>query len=168
MKRTVDVFELARDAGRVEGQLEAAELPRLSDLLAPPMGSIHFDFEGRIDDKGRSAADLRLEGSLGLKCDRCGTRLEWPLDESSGFFFVDDERELTALPITAEGDEPLLGSRQFDLQDLVEEQTILALPISPRHPSCETAAPGAEEPEQAASRPFAALAALKRGRTDIQ
>jgi uncharacterized protein len=167
MKRTVDVFELARHAGSVEGQLAAAELPRLSALLAPPMGSIHFHFEGRIDDKGRSAADLRLEGSLGLKCDLCGGRLEWPLDESSGFFFVDDERELTALPITAEGDEPLLGSHQFDLQDLVEEQAILALPISPRHPLCETA-PGAEEPEQGASRPFAVLAALKRGRTDIQ
>jgi uncharacterized protein len=167
MKRTVDVFELARDGAGVEGQLEASELPRLSQLLVPPMGTVRFRFEGRIDEMGRSAARLRIEGCLGLSCDRCGSRLEWPLDETSGFFFVDDERELGRVPITVEGDEPLLGSAHFNLQDLVEEQIILALPISPRHPSCEPAL-AADRPEQEARRPFAALAALKRGRSDIQ
>jgi uncharacterized protein len=167
MKRIVDVFELARGAASVEGELEAAELPRLSGLLSPPMGTIHFRFEGRIDAHGRSAARLRLQGVLGLRCDRCGARLEWPLDETSEFFFVEDEQQLNALPITAEGEEPVLGSRHFDLQDLVEEQAILALPISPRHPTCRP--PASEEaPDESTSRPFAALAALKRGRSDIQ
>ena len=167
MKRTVDVFELAREAASVQGQLEAAELPRLSALLTPPMGRIRFSFEGYIDERGRTAARLRIEASLGLNCDLCGRRLQWALDETSRFFFVDDEQQLAALPIEPEGEEPLLASRRFDLQDLVEEQTILALPISPRHPLCEEAL-GSDRPEQAANRPFAALGALKRGRTDIQ
>jgi uncharacterized protein len=167
MKRTVDVFELARNAASVEGEIEASGLQRLSQLLAPPMGTVRFSFEGRIDEMGRPAARLRIEGRLGLNCDRCGGRLEWPLDETSGFFFVDDERELGLLPITVEGDEPLLGSAHFNLQDLIEEQIILALPISPRHPSCQPPL-GADRPEQESRRPFAALAALKRGRSDIQ
>jgi len=166
MKRIVDVFELARDAASVEGDFEAAELSRLSGLLLAPMGTIHFRFEGRIDERGRSAARLRLQGRLGLKCDRCGSRLEWPLDETSSFFFVEDEQQLNALPITAEGDEPLLGSHRFDLQDLIEEQAILALPISPRHPTCQPQL--GDDAEQSTSRPFASLASLKRGRSDIQ
>ena len=125
--RTVDVLELARDAGTVEGEFEAPRLARLSGLLAPPMGRIHYRFEGRIDERGRSAANLRIEARLGLNCDLCGERLDWMLEESDRFFFVEDEAQLGALPITAEGDEPLLASRRFDLQDLVEEQTILAL-----------------------------------------
>jgi len=165
--RTVDVLELARDAGTVEGEFEAPRLARLSGLLAPPMGRIHYRFEGRIDERGRSAANLRIEARLGLNCDLCGERLDWMLEESDRFFFVEDEAQLGALPITAEGDEPLLASRRFDLQDLVEEQTILALPISPRHPACERRAQAAA-PEPGTTRPFAVLGSLKRGRTDIQ
>jgi uncharacterized protein len=166
-KRTVDVLELAREGGSVEAEVEAAELERLAALLSPPMGRIRFHFVGRIDEHGRSAANLRIEGVVGLTCDLCGARLEWALDESDGFFFVGDEAQLGALPIEPEGDEPLLASRRFDLQDLVEEQTILALPISPRHPGCEQ--PNREgQPGQGVSGPFSVLASLKRGRTDIQ
>lgn len=164
--RTVDVLELAREGASVEGEVDASHLTRLSGMLAAPMGRIRYHLEGRIDERGRSAASLRIEALLGLNCDLCGERLDWALNESDRFFFVDDEAQLGALPITAEGDEPLLASRRFDLQDLVEEQTILALPISPRHPECERRARAAP-PERDSTRPFAALASLKR-RTDIQ
>jgi uncharacterized protein len=165
--QTVDVVQLARDDDSVEAELDAAQLPRLSAMLAPPMGQIRYRLQGRVDEQGRPGVTLRLQGRLGLTCDLCGGRLDWTLDESSGYFLVDDEAQLGMLPITAEGDEPLLASRRFDLQDLVEEQAILALPISPRHPECEQKV-RASQAEQGTTRPFSALASLKRGRTDIQ
>jgi uncharacterized protein len=165
--RTVDVVELARDGGSVEGEVEAAGLSRLSAMLVPPPGRIRYRFSGRIDERGRPAATLDIEAHLRLTCDLCGGPLDWSLQESNGFFFVDDEAQLGTLPITAEGDEPLLASHRFDLQDLIEEQLILALPISPRHPQGEQCA-RAVQPELGSTRPFAALASLKRGRTDIQ
>ena len=167
MTRTVDVFELAREGAIVEGEFEVAELTRLLPMLVPPFGRIRFRLQGRIDDRGRDAATLRIQGRFGLSCDLCASGLQWELDETDGFFFVDDEEQLGALPIVPDADEPLLGSRHFDLRNLVEEQAILALPISPRHPACRPAEPaqGAEHPTH---RPFAVLAARKRGRTDIQ
>ena len=167
MTRTVDVFELAREGGTVEGEFEVAELTRLLPMLVPPFGRIRFRLQGRIDDRGRDAATLRIQGRFGLSCDLCGSGLQWDLDETDGFFFVDDEEQLGTLPIEPDADEPLLGSRHFDLRNLVEEQAILALPISPRHPACRSPEPaqGAEHPTH---RPFAVLAARKRGRTDIQ
>jgi uncharacterized protein len=165
--RLVDLVDLARDGGSVEGELDAAGLPRLSTMLTAPMGRIRYRLQGRIDEQGRPGIGLQLEGRLGLTCDLCGGRLDWSLDESSGYFFVDDETQVGALPITAEGDEPLVASRRFDVQDLVEEQAILALPISPRHAECEQRVRAAQ-PEQGTTRPFSVLASLKRGRTDIQ
>jgi uncharacterized protein len=167
MIRTVDVFKLAREGGSVEGQFEVVELARLAPMLAPPLGRIQFRFQGRIDEQGRDAATLRIQGQLALNCDLCGSPLQWVLDESAGFFFVDDEEQLGALPIEADTDEPLLGSRTFDLRSLVEDQAILALPISPRHPACLRPEP-AGSAEHPVHRPFEVLAAHKRGRTDIQ
>ncbi|HEX7155671.1 MAG TPA: DUF177 domain-containing protein, partial [Burkholderiaceae bacterium] len=98
------------------------------------------------------------------RCDRCGGDHPWTLDERRGFFFVRSERELNALPIEVDGDEALLGSAAFDLDDLVEDEAILLVPISPRHPQC---APAAGPPQDAAEpdrqRPFAALAKLRNG-----
>jgi uncharacterized protein len=165
-RRTVDVLELARRGGSVEGQIEAAELARLAPALAAPAGRIGYRLDGLIDEHGRSAASLHLEGRLQLRCDLCGQPLEWALDETERFFFVDEEAQLGELPITTEGAEPLLASRAFDLTALVEDQAILALPISPRHPQCEGSARDQAQPET--NRPFAALASLRRGRTDIQ
>lgn len=165
--RTVDLLELARSGGSVEGEVDAGELPRLAGLLAPPMGRIRYRLQGRIDEKGRSGVTLKIEGRLGLICDLCGERLDWSLDESNGFFFVDDEAQLGELPITAEGDEPLLPSHRFDVLEFVEEHAILGLPISPRHHSCEERVRGSQ-PEQGTTRPFSVLASLKRGRSDIQ
>jgi len=165
--RTVDVLELAREGSFVEGEVEAAALPRLAAMLSSPMGRIRYRFEGRVDERGRSGANLRIEAHLGLNCDLCGERHDWAVTESQGFFFVEDEAQLGAFPIEPEGDEPLVISRALDLRGLVEEQTILALPISPRHPACERRQRVPAQ-ERAAEGPFAPLARLKRGRSDIQ
>jgi len=168
MKRTVDVFELAREAGSVAGEVRSADLARLAPMLAQPDGLIRFRIEGRTDDQGRSAATLQLQGRLKLTCDRCGSELDWPLQAQAGFFFVPDEQTLNALPILADGDEPLLGSRHFDLLDLVEEQTILSLPISPRHERCDGPAAAIRDDGDSDPHPFAQLASLKRGRTVVK
>src|SRR5882757_6030436 len=169
MKWTVDVFELAREARRVAGEVESADLVRLAPMLARPEGRIQFQIHGRTDPAGRSAASLELHGQLKLTCDLCGSELDWTLDPASvGFFFVEDEAQLSALPISVEGDEPLLGSRHFDLLDLVEDQTILSLPISPRHEHCQRPVQADRGSEDAARRPFATLAVLKRTRTVVK
>jgi uncharacterized protein len=138
-------------------------------MLARAEGRIQFQIHGRTDPAGRCAASLELHGQLKLTCDLCGSELDWTLDPASvGFFFVEDEAQLSALPISVEGDEPLLGSRHFDLLDLVEDQTILSLPISPRHPGCERTARSDRKSDDSRTHPFAQLAALKRGRTDVK
>ena len=52
----------------------------------------------------------------------------------------------------------------LDLQSLVEDELLLALPLVPRHEVCPEPLPLEPEPAApAAAHPFAALAALKRG-----
>lgn len=166
MNSTTDVFALAPAGGSVEGEFEVATLPRLAPMLAPPLGRIRFRLQARVDEYGRPAAALRIQLHCGMICDRCGARVDLAIEDTDGFFFVRDESELGALPVNPEGDEPLLGSRHFDVRNLVEEQAILALPISPRHAQC-VPLPASDAPAQEVHRPFSVLAAHKRG-TDIQ
>jgi len=139
-------------------------MPRLAGLLRRRDGVVQCCLQGRIDERGRYGAVLHLEATLGLTCDRCGAVFDWPLEASTGFFFVADQAELDAIPVDAEGDEPLVGSRHFDLAELAEDQVILSLPISPRHERCQTVL--ATDSDRAdLQRPFAGLEVLKKSRT---
>ncbi len=163
----IDVWELARRRDEVRGDMPLRRLPRLADALADFSGDLHFRLAGHVDDHGRAAATLWLGSVVKARCDRCGGAVDVPVKERETFFFVNDEAELARLPIDESGEEPLLGSRRFDLVALLEDQMILALPISPRHRNCTAPANVSDEVASAGDdsesrRPFAALAALKR------
>lgn len=160
-----DIWELARREGEVSGELPLARAARLAEELYDADGTLRYHLRGHRDAQGRAAASLRLEGRLRLRCDRCGGPLELPINEQAEFFFVADEAELARLPIDDAQEEALLGSNRFDVQALIEDQAILALPFSPRHDDCSPPSPpddAADEDGSGSRRPFEALAALKR------
>jgi uncharacterized protein len=162
---SIDVFELARLGGVVEGQLAFSAAPRLRVDLRTDDGGVAFRLQGSIDGYGRPAAQLMLRATLPLTCDRCARPLDLPIEHEAAFYFVQEESELAAVPIAPEEDaEPLLGSASFGVGALVEDETILCIPVSPRHGACpaETArdAPDDSKPPH----PFAGLASLLRNK----
>jgi uncharacterized protein len=165
--RFLDVFELARTQAAVHGRLPLAAMPRLVASLAGSSGDLEYTLQGEVGDRGRPAARLRIRGTVDLVCDRCGHAVPFELAGDSSYYFVRSEQELGRIPVDDSPDEPLLGSTRFDLHELIEDEAILALPISPRHAACQPAAevPAATvegNPER--PRPFAALAQLKSRR----
>jgi uncharacterized protein len=159
--RHLDVFELARSGGRVSGIIPDGTLSRLAAAVMRTEGPLAYEVEGFVDDLRRPAARLHVRGRLAMPCDRCNGPLDSELEARSTFFFVANEAELNAVPIDESDVDALIGSPQFDIWNLVEDEAILALPLSPRHATCRPAA-GAEPSEEAPPpSPFAALEQLK-------
>lgn len=162
--RPVDVYGLARTSGCVSGALPVARMRRLAPALADATGEVRYEFKGCRDARNRPAAQLDIEARLRLVCDRCGEPLDATVDETARFYFVPDAQTLETVPIEDIDEEPLIGSERFDLAALIEDQLILALPMTPRHARCELGAPSdAADPDDDDSRPnpFAVLGALK-------
>lgn len=169
----LDVFEAARRQRVVEGRLPLAALARLRPSLAAAEGALEFRYDGGADARGRPVGRLSFAGTVALVCDRCGGPLATALAGDARYYFVRSEAELARIPVDEAEEEPLLGSARFDLYALVEDEAILALPISPRHADCRPpyaagdeapAAPGGSgeaDGEAPRRRPFAALARLK-------
>lgn len=169
MKR-VDIFALARDAGRVVGRLRVDDLARLSQSVRETVGEIDFEFIATQDRLGRPLGRLELNGSLSLTCELCEAALAYPLHEVRTYRFARSEREVQCEPIDpGESSELLLGAVRFDVHELVEDEAILAIPISPRHTSCQAAieakvAMSEAESPAADTRPFSVLAQFKSRR----
>jgi uncharacterized protein len=157
----VDVFELARTGATAAGGVPVKALARLAGALATDSGELRYELRGFRDERHRPAAALTIRGAVSLECDRCGEPASIELDASAQFFFVASEAELNRVPIDESEVEALVGSTQFDLLQLVEDEAILALPLSPRHPACQPARDEGLSEAPARPSPFAVLDLLK-------
>jgi uncharacterized protein len=145
---------LARDE-RYAGPIDAAELPRLSDLAPREMRA-----ELRIHSEHRRGwLEGRIEGLLRLECQVCSTPFDWRLAATVKLALARDEAEEERLMADCE---PLLvQDDRLMLHEVVEDEVLLALPMMPRCGACENARPpsdeAADEKVEETRRPLAAL-----------
>lgn len=154
-----DPIRFAREARRIGGVVKVDAFGRLADALLDRAGEFQYSIVGELGMDGKPYLRLTASGVLGLQCQRCLERVDWP---------VDVERLLQLVPVGVPIPDEELENDAFDAieatpgldgLELVEDELLLSLPIAPRHESCEQ-----PRPKDGAGKesPFAALASLRR------
>jgi uncharacterized protein len=171
--RALDVRLLCRDGAARQGRWPLASLQRLCSGLYGPLpasAKVAWSAAGLLRPVSGGEPELWLHlqarAEVPLQCQRCLQAISQPLAVDRRFCFVQGEEEAERLDEELE-DDVLALPPLLDLQALLEDELILALPLVPRHdgPCPEPLPLPTEEPgfDAAAEHPFAALAAL-RGR----
>ncbi len=163
-----DGYGVAARQAVIAGRVDAAALPRVSDLLAEEGGTAQVDYRitGSADAGGRPALEVALSGVVPLTCQRCLQPFAWPVEQSTLLLLARDEGELARLDEEDHEHEVLLADAPLDALALVEDELLLTLPFAPRCPEAQCPAAGtglaaaAGEATGSAS-PFGALAGLK-------
>ena len=170
--RRLDVAAAAAAGAEYDGRWPVSELARLADD-APAQVDEPVAWSARFAQRREPAGavqvwlQLQAHARVARECQRCLQPVLLTLDVNRAFRFAPTEDEAAALDAESE-DDVLVLSRQFNVQELVEDELLLALPLVPMHEQCPAPLVAAR-PEQAgeevapALHPFAALAALKRG-----
>lgn len=173
--RRLDVERFAADRGRLQGQWPLMGMQRLVDAChgeARPLACDGVGWQAAGERRRRTGSAethawlrLTLEARVRLTCQRCLGPVETPLRVERWFQFVESEERAAQLDADSE-DDVLVSTRSLDLQQLAEDELLLALPLVPRHEACplplRSAVSDAVEASDAAPNPFAALAALRR------
>lgn len=154
----IDAHRFVREARRLEGWLELAELPRLHDLVTEVAGGLEYRLQGVRGERGQPRLRLEVRGVLPLVCQRCLSVVEEALEIDSLLELVAADSEPTQEELENDSIDYLPVSGNLDVKALVEDEILLALPVAPRH---ETCSPPASAQAGAAPHPFAALAVLK-------
>lgn len=168
--RRVDIAAACADAMSLSGQWPLGALDRLAEGGNASAADTLVDWEARFELRPVAGGPperglaLRASAQVHRECQRCLQPVALALAVDRRLRFVDDEATAAALDADSE-DDVLVVSRQFDLQALVEDELLLAMPLVPMHDDCPDplVQPVADEPAGAQAHPFAALAALKRG-----
>lgn len=155
-----DPFGFARAAGQQHGQLAVSAMPRLQDQLAEDTGEVQYSVRGGLDQLDRPRLELEVTGALKLLCAQCAKPLDYAL--------VLRTRVLMAQPgvVPVNDEDPdspewIEAGQEVNLQELVEDEILLGLPLSVRHAQGNCSSEGQEIlGKKAADSPFARLATL--------
>lgn len=156
----IDGLAFARDGAVLAGAVAVAKLPRLALELVDGQGQLEWQLSGSRDSDGKCWLALEVSGSLGLVCQRCLGRFEFPVGIQTRLLLVPPGQPWPDEDLAEDGFDAIAAEKQMALSSLIEDEVLLALPIAPMHEVCVTPMPLENEQEPS---PFAALAKLKKG-----
>jgi uncharacterized protein len=155
---SIDTLRFCKDATSLNGSLAPTDLPRLAAEVLP-----ESDFLVTWQVKGESPdlLALGLQAKVQMRCQRCLGALDESIDVSYGFRFVKDEATAQTEDEASDEMDHLVHDKQFDLQELIEDEMLMALPFVSLHEVCPVSTASSYVLKDEKPNPFAALAGLK-------
>jgi uncharacterized protein len=159
---SIDTFEFSRLKERREGETAVADFSRLSEELAEPSGVVRWAVQGGVSAHGHPQLSVSVGTTVRLMCQRCLTPFAFEVATESTLLLVKDEAaadELESL-LDDESIDVIVGAKAMNAYELIEDEVLLAIPLSPKHAVCPDqigmdAVGGSEEARKVS--PFAVL-----------
>lgn len=134
----IDAFEFCRLKERLEGEIPVADLPRLAEESIDKSGVVRWILQGGSDKRGHLQLDLTVCGKLSLMCQRCLTSFGFDVESEARLILARDESSADEIDLLLadESVEVIVGSRNFDIMQVIEDEALLTIPLSPKHDVC--------------------------------
>jgi uncharacterized protein len=159
----IDSLEFARSGQALAGELPLSGLERLHDVLIETGGVLRYALRGDRDERNRPQLHLAIDGELRLQCQRCLEALDYPIAVRSTLLLIPRGEQADEMLDDPEAPDAIEASDELDVGQLIEDEVLLSLPLSPRHAegACLSRTRVHEDGAEAPSA-FSQLAALKR------
>jgi uncharacterized protein len=159
----IEPKRLARTGETIAGQYAIQDMQRLGGLLYDNSGTVIFRLEFNFESKQNIPyIKGNIEAQVNIPCQRCLGGMEFKINNPVYLGIVSNQADYSILPDACE---PLqLEAESIALQGLIEDELILALPISSMHKAeeCKSTELLNEINDKSRSSPFAALDKLNR------
>lgn len=160
----IDPLDFCRNQREISGSAPVSRLDRVKTAVIEDDSLVAYHVAGSVDSLGRAVLSVRVMGEVKLVCQRCLEPMPHPLAIATEVTVFADEGHMAA----AEADDPeleaLLVDEARDLQVVVEDEILLALPFAPLHDECIEVP--RESEDLPANNPFSVLASLKKGKSN--
>ncbi len=153
-----DPFIIAERGRSYKGIIPLSQLDRLKDSIIDDRGEVHYALCFAKEDKVYTVAG-QIGTELVLECSVCLDKMFYPVEAHTKLGMISSLDDAARL---SEAYEPLLVvDRQLRIKEIIEDELLLAIPITPRHPECRVASHGSQTPIHKMNNPFSILEDLK-------
>jgi uncharacterized protein len=134
----IDAFEFCRGKESREGERAVAEFARLSEEVANTSGMVRWSVQGGVHALGYPMLRLSVQANVQLMCQRCLTPYTFEIESESALVLAKSEDAADELEgkLADEDVDVIVGSKTLNIIDLIEDEVLLEVPLSPRHDVC--------------------------------
>jgi uncharacterized protein len=134
----IDAFEFCRLKERLEGETAVADLKRLAADCVRPATILRWSLVGGANALGYPQLTMSVAGTVQVMCQRCMTPYDYSFDSESVLVLAKSEEQADEIEEAIADDtiDVIVGSKTMNVMELVEDEALLALPLSPRHEVC--------------------------------
>ena len=134
----IDAFAFGRNSEQQAGKLPVATLERLRAECVSDQGEVDWQLTGVMHASGYVGLELKVNAQVQLTCQRCLAPFSFGVTSVSTIILADNEKHADEIDVALEDEavEVVTGSRSFDIQALIEDEVLLAIPLSPKHEVC--------------------------------
>jgi uncharacterized protein len=134
----IDAFDFSRSNGQRDGVTPVAAMSRLNQDCADKTGEIAWSVVGGHHKLGFPQLTLSVSGTVQLVCQRCLAPFAYEMDSETVLVLGKDDEQADEIEQTLDDEtiDVIVGSRACKLDDLVEDEALLALPQAPKHDVC--------------------------------
>ena len=127
-----DPYQFVSNEATLHGELPIKQFERLSDALVTSAGSVDITLQFHRIGSWRNCVSGDCKTKFILICQRCLRECEHPISSKIRLGFVDKELSLKRLP---DDIEPFMlnDEKTVRLVDLLEDDLLLQIPLTPMH-----------------------------------
>ena len=127
----IDPFRLAESRSVLEGSVPLKQFTRLGPLLVKDTGVAAVVLNFDTDELGVPFVTGSIEADLALVCQRCLEEYNFPIAKDFTLALIKTEKDAESLPLRFEP--YLVETNPLILNDVIEDELLLALPQIPMH-----------------------------------
>lgn len=131
LPQKVDPFRFAENGRNLEGIIPIKDMARLSPSLGSDAGQVEVSVAFGVDEQGTRFMRGHYSAHLVLQCQRCMETFENEVAGNLLLGIVTTEEAIDELPKNY--DAIVVKDGSLTIQDVVEDELILSLPIVPMH-----------------------------------
>lgn len=151
---TIDTFAFCQAQEVREGRIAVAAFSRLASECVHTNAELKWSLKGGFNHLGQPKLELAVSSRIELMCQRCLTPFEFDINSQSELILAKNEEQADEIEAMLEDDEVdvVVGSKAFNIMDLIEDEALLAIPQSPKHAVCPDVALASSSQSVAANK----------------
>lgn len=129
----INPHRLAEKRAKLQGTLLLASMLRLKEALADTVGEAIIDMQFDRDENNTPLIHLKVSTNLILKCQRCLENFSYPISVDVLLSPMTGEEEIAKMQGKAIYEPLVMEGGTVKLQDIVEDEILLSLPLIAKH-----------------------------------
>jgi uncharacterized protein len=136
----IDNVDFAKKEQSLSGTVDAAKWKRASEMFEAISGNIHYSITGLVDQKNKPILKLVIYGKITTLCQNCLEKMDIDVDyhNSIPVYYTESDMDNALFGNESEYSDGVLADAHFDIENFIEDELIMLLPIAPKHDACNT------------------------------